>query len=111
MNDDITQEPLARAVLAKLARTRGPDDPLGSLARTVLSGDADLRTAASISWYGTALHASFEEAMARRDTMSPQERAEHDRQARLLRDAGDDLTVPDEDDTEDEERPEGGQQR
>ncbi len=50
VTDDITREPLARAVLSKLARTRGPNDPLGSLAHTVLSGEgvaargrADLR--------------------------------------------------------------------
>ncbi|MEU3454063.1 hypothetical protein ABZ671_10715 [Micromonospora sp. NPDC006766] len=89
MTDDITREPLARALLASLARSRGANDPLGSLARTVLSGDKNLRTAASVSWHGIALQASFAEAMARRDALSPEQRAEYERQAQQLRDAND----------------------
>ncbi|OKJ42075.1 hypothetical protein AMK25_22380 [Micromonospora sp. TSRI0369] len=105
MTDDITRDPLARAVLATLAHSRGPDDPLGSLAHTVLSGEADLRTAASMSWHGTALHAEFAEAMARRDAMAPEERAEFERQARLLHNAGD-SAFPDSDGTAGPDRPE-----
>ncbi|QGN48615.1 hypothetical protein GKC29_18470 [Micromonospora sp. WMMC415] len=85
MTDDITREPLARAVLATLARTRGPNDPLGSLARTVLGGEADLRTAVSMSWHGAALDAAFTEALAQRDTLSPEQRGEFERQAQQLR--------------------------
>lgn len=110
MTDDIAREPLARAILAKLARTRGPNDPLGSLAHTVLSGEADLRTAASMSWHGTALHASFAEAIANRDALSSEERAEFERQARLLRDVGDQALL-DVDGADDGERPEEGPQR
>ncbi|MFE9206222.1 hypothetical protein [Micromonospora sp. NPDC007230] len=110
MTDDITREPLARAVLAQLARTRGPNDPLGSLAHTVLSGEADLRTAASMSWHGSALHASFAEAVADRDALSAEERAEFERQARLLHDAGD-LAMLDVDDADDGDRREEGRQR
>jgi hypothetical protein len=88
VTDDITREPLARALLTTLARTRGPNDPLGSLAHTVLSGETDLRTAASMSWYGAALHASFAESLARHDALTPDQRAEVERQAQQLRLAG-----------------------
>lgn len=106
MKGNITQEPLARAVLAKLARTRGVNDPLGSLARAALDGEAELRTAATMSWHGAGLQASFEEAMARRGAMTQDELAEHSRQTQLLLSATD-LAVLDEDD---DPRPEGGQQ-
>ena len=89
MTDDITREPLARALLTTLARSRGANDPLGSLARTVLTGDMDLRTAASVSWHADALHASFGEAMTQRDALSPEQRAEYERQAHQLRDTSD----------------------
>jgi hypothetical protein len=88
MTEDITQQPLARAVLANLARTRGGDDPLGSLARTVLGGEADLRAAATSSWHGQALGDAFTESLARRDDLTPTERAEIERQARELRNVG-----------------------
>ncbi|MEV4629343.1 hypothetical protein AB0J90_24085 [Micromonospora sp. NPDC049523] len=87
MTEDITQQPLARAVLARLARTRSGDDPLGSLARTVLAGDADLRTAVTHSWHGGALGEAFTEALNRRNELTPTERAQVERQAQQLRDA------------------------
>ncbi|MFE9960506.1 hypothetical protein [Micromonospora sp. NPDC005299] len=86
MTDDIARDPLARALLTTLARSRGTNDPLGSLARTVLTGDLDLRTAAAVSWHSDALQASFTEAMTRRDALSPDQRAEYERHARQLRD-------------------------
>lgn len=93
MTEDITQQPLARAVLATLAKTRGGDDPLGSLARTVLGGEADLRTATTFSWHGRALGDALGESLARRDDLTPAERAEFERQAGQLRDAGEQLTI------------------
>ena len=93
MTDEITRQPLARAVLATLARTRGGDDPLGSLARTVLSGEATLRAAAQFSWHGLALDDAFTASLAQRDALTAAERAEWERQAHQLRDAGAALTV------------------
>ena len=93
MTDEMTRQPLARAVLTTLARTRGGDDPLGSLARTVLSGEVDLHEAAQFSWHGQGLDDAFTASLAQRDALTPAERAEWERQAQQLRDAGAALTV------------------
>ncbi|NYF58553.1 hypothetical protein [Micromonospora purpureochromogenes] len=93
MTDEIHRQPLARAVLTTLARSRGGDDPLGSLARTVLSGEADLRTAVEFSWHGRALDDAFTASLNERDALPREERAEWERQAQQLRDAGSALTV------------------
>ncbi|RUL89867.1 hypothetical protein [Verrucosispora sp. FIM060022] len=93
MTDEIHRQPLARAVLTALARTRGGDDPLGSLARTVLHGEADLRTAATHSWHGRALGDAFTASLHQRETIPADQRAEWERQAQRLRDAGAALTV------------------
>ncbi|RKF24673.1 hypothetical protein [Micromonospora globbae] len=93
MTDEILRQPLARAVLTTLARSRGGDDPLGSLARTVLGGEADLRAAAAFSWHGRALDDAFTASLNERDALPRDERAEWERQAQQLRDAGAALTV------------------
>ena len=93
MTDDIHHQPLARAVLTALARNRGGDDPLGSLARTVLRGEADLRTAATFSGHGRALDDAFTASLTDRDALTREERAEWERQAQRLREAGTALTV------------------
>ncbi|WP_433393010.1 hypothetical protein [Micromonospora sp. KLBMP9576] len=93
MTDEIHRQPLARAVLTTLARSRGGDDPLGSLARTVLNGEADLRTAAAFSWHGRALDDAFTASLREREAVSREDRAEWERQAQQLRDAGAALTV------------------
>jgi hypothetical protein len=62
-----------------------------------------------MSWHGTALHASFAEAMAHRDRLSAEERAEFERQARLLHDAGE-LAMLNMDSADDGDRPEEGRQ-
>ncbi|WBC08886.1 hypothetical protein [Micromonospora sp. WMMA1947] len=93
MTDEIHRQPLARAVLTTLARSRGRDDPLGSLAHTVLSGEADLRTAAAFSWHGRALDDAFAASLREREALSREERADWEQQAQLLRYAGAALTV------------------
>ncbi|MFC8850699.1 MULTISPECIES: hypothetical protein [unclassified Micromonospora] len=93
MTDEIHREPLARAVLTTLARSRSGDDPLGSLARTVLSGEADLRTAVGYSWHGRALGDAFTASLNERNALTRDERAEWERQAQQLRGAGAGLTV------------------
>ncbi|SDZ46212.1 hypothetical protein SAMN05444365_11918 [Micromonospora pattaloongensis] len=93
MNEEIYRQPLARAVLTTLARSRGGDDPLGSLARTVLSGEADLRTAVAFSSHGRALDDAFTTSLNERDALTQDERIEWERQAQQLRDAGAALTV------------------
>ncbi|MGN9811373.1 hypothetical protein ACTMSW_18670 [Micromonospora sp. BQ11] len=93
MTDEIHRQPLARAVLTTLARNRGSDDPLGSLARTVLRGEADLRTAVGFSWHGRALDDAFTASLTERESLSQDERAEWEQQAQQLREAGDALTV------------------
>jgi hypothetical protein len=80
-----TDDPLARGLLSHLAATRGASDPLGSLARTVLSGRSGLRQAVTWSWHGEALMSAFAEAQRERDRMSPAERAAYDQQAAALR--------------------------
>jgi hypothetical protein len=77
-------DPLARGLLNHLATTRGPDDPLGSLSRSVLSGQADLRQAVTWSWHGEALMSAFTAALRERERMSPSERAAYDQQAAAL---------------------------
>ncbi|WP_343898617.1 BTAD domain-containing putative transcriptional regulator, partial [Micromonospora gifhornensis] len=64
-----------------------------SLARTVLRGEADLRTAATHSWHGRALGDAFTASLTERATIPADQRAEWERQAQLLRDAGAALTV------------------
>jgi hypothetical protein len=93
MTDQIHRQPLARAVLKTLARSRGADDPLGSLARTVLTGEADLRTAAAFSWHGRALDDAFTTSLGERDALTRDERTEWEKQAQQLHDAGAALTV------------------
>jgi hypothetical protein len=80
-----TDDPLAMGLLNHLATTRSAADPLGSLARTVLSGESDLRRAVTCSWHGEAMMSAFAEAMRERDRMSPAERAAYDEQAASLR--------------------------
>jgi hypothetical protein len=86
--DDIGQHPLARAVLAKLAATNRHDEPLGSLARTVLNGEVDLRTAVAHPWHGQALDSAMTSALDARRNLSSQERDDIERAAQRLRDAG-----------------------
>ncbi|MEU1590552.1 hypothetical protein [Micromonospora sp. NPDC005710] len=93
MTDEIHRQPLARAILTTLAKSRAGNDPLGSLARTVLSGEADLRTAATFSWHGQALDDAFTASLNERDALTRDERIEWERQAQQLREAGAELTV------------------
>lgn len=88
MNGDIAEQPLARAVLRHLAETRGKDDPMGSLARTVLTGEASLRTAASNPWHGQGLATAMQKAINEQNHMTPEQRAEYERVAQRLRPAG-----------------------
>jgi len=90
MADDIVQQPLTRAVLTTLARTRGGDDPIGSLARVILTGQADLRTAVAHSWHGQALDSACSESLARKRELSADEQAELEQQTQRLRDASED---------------------
>lgn len=77
--------PLAAGLLHHLAGTRGPGDPLGSLARTVLSGQADLRRAVTWSWHGEALMSAYAAALRERDRMPAADRAAYEKQAAALR--------------------------
>ncbi|XVV15260.1 hypothetical protein ACQP2X_13215 [Actinoplanes sp. CA-131856] len=81
MSGGIADEPLARAVLRHLADTRGKDDAMGSLARTVLSGEAGLREAANNPWHAQGLAAAF--AKSQRD-LTAEDRARYEREARRL---------------------------
>jgi hypothetical protein len=85
MNGDIANEPLARAVLRHMAVTRGKDDPVGSLARTVLRGEATLQTAARDSWHSKGLVTAFQGAQDQLNRMSSEERAAYERDAARLR--------------------------
>jgi hypothetical protein len=80
-----TDDPLAQSLLSHLATTRGPADPLGSLARGVLSGRTGLRQSVTWSWHGEALMSAFAAAQRERDRMSPAERAAYDEQAASIR--------------------------
>jgi hypothetical protein len=80
-------DPLARAVLAKLAETHGKDTPLGSFARTVLSGDATLREAANYPWHGEALGQAYTEAAMTHDALSPEAQSDIELAARTLAEA------------------------
>ena len=84
MNGDITQDPLARAVLQHLAGTRQKDDPLGSLARTVLDGEAKLREAANDPWHSQGLAAAAKAAVEEQSGMSPEQRNEIEQSGRRL---------------------------
>ncbi|AVT29411.1 hypothetical protein C6361_07795 [Plantactinospora sp. BC1] len=87
--DEVGQQPLARAVLAKLAATRNADDAVGSFARAVLNGDASLRTAAAHSWHGQALGPAFDQALKTLRELPADERDAIERQAQRIRDHGD----------------------
>lgn len=85
MNGDIAEDPLARSVLRHLATTRGKDDPLGSFARTVLSGEATLRTAADNPWHSQGLAAASRAAQDEQSRMSREQRATIEQAASQLR--------------------------
>jgi hypothetical protein len=85
MNGDITEDPLARAVLRHLAAPHSGNEPLGSLARTVLNGEASLRAAANHPWHSQALAAAAQAARAEQNRMSAEERADMKRAADRLR--------------------------
>ncbi|HET6262467.1 MAG TPA: hypothetical protein VFG99_09550, partial [Chloroflexia bacterium] len=85
MNREIAEEPLARALLRHLAVTRSKGDPLGSLARTVVSGDSTLRAAADDPWHREGLSTSLAAAQAERSRMTTEQRAEYERDAKRLR--------------------------
>jgi hypothetical protein len=68
-----------------MAATRSKDDPMGSLARTVLSGEAALRTAAANPWHSDGLATSLANAQAERDRMTPDQRLAYERDAERLR--------------------------
>lgn len=57
------------------------------MARTVLAGEAGLRTATTHAWHGQALGDAFTESLTRRGDLTPTERANIDQQARQLRDS------------------------
>ena len=56
----MTADPVARAVLRRLAELRPPDDPLHAFATTVLSGEATLRAAATHPAFTGALEATLD---------------------------------------------------
>lgn len=80
-------DPLARAVLRKLADTHPRDEPLGSFARTVLVGETNLREAARHPWHGEALGRALTEAMETQRNAGKQDRAEVEEAANRLRTA------------------------
>ncbi|MEN3612416.1 hypothetical protein AAH979_23045 [Plantactinospora sp. ZYX-F-223] len=79
--DELAQQPLARAVLAKLAATRNAEDPVGSFARAVLNGDAGMRAAAAHSWHGQTLGPAFDQALKTLRELPADERDAIERQA------------------------------
>jgi hypothetical protein len=85
MNGDITEQPLARALLRHLATTRDSNDPLGSLARTVVNGEATLQASANFGWHSDALAMAAAHAQQEQQQMTPKQRAEHERVAERLR--------------------------
>jgi hypothetical protein len=89
MSGDLTQQRLARAVMRHLADTRGPDDPMGSLAHTVLSGEATLHEAANASWHGEGLAVAFQGAVEELRGTLPEKLAEYERDAARLRESVD----------------------
>src|SRR5689334_13983308 len=74
MNGHVAEDPLAWSVLRHLATTRGKDDPLGSFARTVISGEATLRAAADNPWHSEGLAAASRGAQKDQGQMSPEQR-------------------------------------
>jgi hypothetical protein len=84
MNEDVAQQPLARALLRHLATTRGSDDPLASFAKTVLDGEASLRGAADFPWHSDALAAAATKAHDEQQRMTAEERARYERDAENL---------------------------
>jgi hypothetical protein len=81
---DIGLDPLARAVLRKLETIHPKDAPLGSFARTVLTGEASLHDAARHPWHGQALSRAFTDAELARRHLSEKERAEIEKSATRL---------------------------
>lgn len=86
MSGELADDPLARAVLRHLAGTRGTDDPLGSLAKSVLSGEATLRQAAQNSWHGQGLADAASTAIEAQKDLTPELRATIEADVARLRD-------------------------
>jgi hypothetical protein len=95
-------------VLRHAAASRSGDDPVGSFARTVLSGEATLQGAAANPWHSQGLAGALEKAQRERDQMTPQQRAVYDEAAQRLRaadnDEGGDGAAADGDVTGEEQR-------
>lgn len=85
MTGDITQQPLARAVLRHMAAARGSDDPLGSFSRAVLNGVASLQAAAKHGWYADGLAKALRTAQDEQNRMTLEQRHEYQQAAERLR--------------------------
>jgi hypothetical protein len=88
MKRAIEDDPLVRSLLRHSAASRYDDDAMSSLARRVLSGETTLRAAASDRYHGEGLASTFEAALRERAGLTAEQRAEYERQAEQLRDAG-----------------------
>ena len=82
---DLSGDPIARGVLARLADMYPPEVPLGSFARTVMSGEMTLLEAASHRWHGDALAVAVAEATDTRRGLSEEQNVEIQRAAERLR--------------------------
>jgi hypothetical protein len=94
---EIADDPVARSLLQHLADVRGPDDPVGELARALMSGEASPRELLRNSWLGEGLAGAAEAGQAELSRMSPEQLAVLNDGAAALhrdRDAGEDGEVP-----------------
>ncbi|MBG0568182.1 hypothetical protein [Actinoplanes aureus] len=86
MNGGIADEPLAQSLLRHLAATRGKHDPLGSLARTVVNGEATLVQAVRDPWHGAGLAEAASEGLKVQESLPSEEREAIESGAQRLRD-------------------------
>ncbi|GIF36903.1 hypothetical protein [Actinoplanes xinjiangensis] len=86
---EIADDPVARSLLQHLADVRGTDDPVGELARALISGEASPQELLRDSWFGEGLAGAVEAGQTELRRMSPEQLAMlEDGAARLHRDRG-----------------------
>jgi len=88
MKHAIENDPLVRSLLRHVAASQREDDPMSSLARSVLSRETTLRAAASDPYHGEGLASAFEAALRERANLTAEQHAEYERQAEQLRNGG-----------------------
>lgn len=85
MDENLRRDSLARALFQHLSEKHDKNDPLGSLARTVLNGEANLYEAAQFSWHADGLAKAIATSLEGLEKISAEQCAAFNREATQYR--------------------------